>query len=48
MISSGIDRLGLALNSDKRSMAASNNDELQAQIAAALQQYGDPPQASIR
>jgi carbonic anhydrase len=29
-------------------MAASNNDELHAQIAAALRQYGDPPQASIR
>lgn len=29
-------------------MAASSNDELQVQIAAALRQYGDPPQASIR
>ena len=28
-------------------MAASSNEELQTQIAAALQQYGDPPQASI-
>ena len=29
-------------------MAASNNEELQEQLAAAYRQYGDPPQASIR
>ena len=29
-------------------MAASSNEELQEQLAAAYRQYGDPPQASIR